>query len=132
MSQLGPIETISQYPQLKNVTCYNSLELLKVFNQYKFIICCENSNTNGYITEKIFNVFCSRSIPIYNGAPDISTYINNKAYIGFDSTTNEAQLLKKIRLYLSQQIYIIESSRMYKMNPNFKYRYDDYLKALIK
>ena len=132
MSQLGPIESMSHHPQLKNVTCYNSLELLKVFNQYKFIICCENSNTNGYITEKIFNVFCSRSIPIYNGAPDINNYINNKAYIGFDSTTNEAQLLKKIRLISqSADIYnrIIAEE---KINPSFKYRYDDYLKTLVK
>ena len=76
--------------------------------------------------------FVRRSIPIYNGAPDINTYINNKAYIGIDSTTNEAQLLKKIRLISqSADIYnrIIAEE---KINPNFKYRYDDYLKALIK
>ena len=132
MSQLGTIESMRDHPHLKNITCYNSIELLQVFNQYKFIICCENSNTNGYITEKIFNVFCSRSIPIYNGAPDINDFINSKSFIGFDSTTNQIQLLNKIRI-------ISQSSDRYnriiaeeKINPNFKYRYDDYLKTIIK
>lgn len=87
MSQLGRVDHISQYDSiLSKKSCYNSPEILKVFNRYKFIICVENSKTNGYITEKIFNIFLAKSIPIYDGAPDIETYINEEAFIKYDKT----------------------------------------------
>lgn len=35
--------------------------------QYKFNICPENSNSPGYVTEKIFQSLYSGCIPIYNG-----------------------------------------------------------------
>jgi hypothetical protein len=44
--------------------------------KWKEFICFENSNNDGYITEKIFNVFLAGSIPIYNGSPDVSKYLN--------------------------------------------------------
>ena len=81
MSQYGTVDHIKMFPELESVTCYNSVELLKLFNQYKFIITCENSHTNGYITEKIFNVFLSKSIAIYDGAPDIHEFIKPKRFI---------------------------------------------------
>ena len=48
----------------------------------------ENSHNEGpYITEKIFNVFLSQSIPIYDGEPKINEYINKKSYIKLDLYT---------------------------------------------
>ena len=81
MSQYGAVDHIKMFPELEGVSCYNSLELLKLFNQYKFIIACENSHTAGYITEKLFNVFLSKSIAIYDGAPDIHEFIKPKCFI---------------------------------------------------
>lgn len=66
---------------LKNTNCYNSIELFNLFNKYKFIAAFENSKTNGYITEKIFNVFFSKSIPVYDGAPNVSSYLNPGCFI---------------------------------------------------
>lgn len=87
MSQLGQVDHIYSYDNLvANKSCYNSPELLSVFNRYKFVICVENSNSNGYITEKIFNIFLAKSIPIYDGAPDVGNYINEHAFIKFDET----------------------------------------------
>ena len=81
MSQYGKVDHIKMFSELECVSCYNSLELLKLFNQYKFIIACENSHTAGYITEKLFNVFLSKSIAIYDGAPDIHEFIKPKCFI---------------------------------------------------
>ena len=44
----------------------------------------ENSHQDGYITEKIFNVFQSGSIPIYDGAPDIEHFIHPCSFLSFD------------------------------------------------
>ena len=83
LSEMGQVDRIQMFPYLKTKTCYNSPELLKLFNKYKFIITFENSHTNGYITEKIFNVFLAKSIPIYDGAPNISEFIKPGSFIPF-------------------------------------------------
>lgn len=99
MSRLGRVDHISAYNHiLSNKSCYNTPEILGVFNRYKFIICVENSKTPGYITEKIFNVFLSKSIPIYDGAPDICDYINEEAFIKYDET-----FIKKVMFLLSSR-----------------------------
>ncbi|TAN58434.1 hypothetical protein EPN15_00970 [Patescibacteria group bacterium] len=60
---------------------------------YRFAICFENeTNTKGYITEKIFDCFFSGTIPIYLGAQNISEYIPKKCYIDMTQFTNFADL----------------------------------------
>ena len=52
------VDNINMYSDIiKNKSCYNSIELLNIFNKYKFILTIENSYHDGYITEKIFNCF---------------------------------------------------------------------------
>ena len=103
LSTLGQIDSLQAVaknnPKLQNSNCYNSYELLKLFNEYKFIICFENSKTIGYITEKIFNVFLSKSIPIYDGDPNINDFIERNSYIPFDNKITE-----KISLLMNNEI----------------------------
>ena len=86
LSKIGEVEHIEIYKDvIGNSSCYHSEKLLNLFNEYKFILCFENSFTNGYITEKIFNAFFSRTIPIYIGPKDTNRFINKKSYInGYD------------------------------------------------
>jgi hypothetical protein len=92
--KIGQVHHISLYDHLLlNKSCYNSPELLKVFNKYKFVMCLENSKTPGYLTEKIFNIFLSKSIPIYDGAPDICAYINKDTFINYDDS-----FIEKVKL----------------------------------
>jgi hypothetical protein len=74
----------SHYSKIESASCYSSTELLNVFSRYKFIVVMENSHQDGYITEKIFNVFQSGSIPIYDGAPDIEHFIHPGSFLSFD------------------------------------------------
>lgn len=107
MNKIGKVDYISQYDSLLlNKSCYNTPELLTVFNRYKFIICFENSHTNGYITEKIFNVFLAKSVPIYDGAPDIETYINEQAFIKYD------------KYYLTKIFYLLTNKEYYEYMVN--------------
>jgi hypothetical protein len=86
LSQIGEIDFLDKYPIIQNKTCYNSIELVQLYSQYKFIICFENSKTDGYVTEKIFNVFLAGSIPIYDGAPNVTDYILPGSFIQYDHT----------------------------------------------
>jgi hypothetical protein len=100
LAQLGQIDFLDQYDEvLKSKSCYNSLELIQVYSQYKFIICFENSKTPGYVTEKIFNVFASGSIPIYDGAPNITDYIIPGSFIQYD-----ANIVKKVAMLANNQV----------------------------
>ncbi|NGX62905.1 MAG: hypothetical protein KR126chlam6_00307 [Candidatus Anoxychlamydiales bacterium] len=57
----------------------NKIDVLK---NYKFSICFENSkNIKGYITEKIFDCFHAKVIPIYLGADNITDYIPKNCFI---------------------------------------------------
>ena len=88
ISKIGNIDFLDKYEDtLRDKTCYNDIELLRIYNRYKFIICFENSKTPGYVTEKIFNVFLSGSIPIYDGAPNINEYIHSCSMIQLDEKT---------------------------------------------
>lgn len=56
----------------------NKIEFLK---SYKFSIAMENTEGDGYISEKIMDSFLSGTIPIYYGDYIIDEYINPKAFI---------------------------------------------------
>lgn len=55
----------------------------KILSQFKFCLCFENSAAIGYVSEKIFDCFKARCVPIYLGAPNISDHINPKCFIDY-------------------------------------------------
>jgi alpha(1,3/1,4) fucosyltransferase len=50
-------------------------------NPHKFMLACENSITNGYLTEKLLDAFLCKSIPIYAGDPHAGEWFNQGAFI---------------------------------------------------
>ena len=99
LQKLGHIDTLDQYNHIiRNKSCYNSIELLRIYNQYKFVIAFENSKTQGYITEKIFNVFLAKSIPIYDGDPNISDVINSNSFLQYDD-----RIIQKVQMLMNNE-----------------------------
>jgi len=49
--------------------------------KYQFSLCFENCVYPGYVTEKIFDCFLAKCIPIYYGAPDIDQYVPKDTFI---------------------------------------------------
>jgi len=94
-NKIDKVDNISIYDkEIKYKSCYNSIELLNVFHQYKFILCLENSYQDGYITEKIFNCFFSKSLPLYKGATDINKFFNQESFIDLNKN-NYLEIVKK-------------------------------------
>lgn len=57
---------------------------IEVLSSYKFNICFENQkNTPWYITEKIWDSFKAKSVPIYWWASNIEKYIPKNCFIDF-------------------------------------------------
>ena len=66
---------------------------IKFLSEYKFSIAMENSEGDGYISEKIVDSFLAGTIPIYFGDYMIDEYINPKSFI---LIRNQRDMDKKI------------------------------------
>ncbi|TFH92997.1 glycosyltransferase family 10 domain-containing protein [Vibrio ouci] len=68
-----------------------------VLRKYKFAICFENAKEiPGYITEKIFDCFFAGCVPIYYGAPNISSHIPKSCYVDFRDFSGYEELYQFI------------------------------------
>ena len=72
---------------------------IEFFSSYKFSIAMENSEGDGYTSEKLFQSFISGTIPIYFGNYMIDEYINPKSLILIKSEKdmyNKIDFIKRI------------------------------------
>jgi len=69
---------------------------IELLSNFKYCICYENlTNIKGYITEKIFDCFKAKCIPIYWGADNIEKYFPKNCFIDFrDFNFDYEKLLK--------------------------------------
>ena len=103
LKKIDLVDNIHLYnDEISNKSCYHSLELLNVFHKYKFILCIENSYSDGYITEKIFNCFYARTIPLYKGSPIIKKYLNELSFIDLN---DEERSFKTIEMLNNNEKY---------------------------
>lgn len=98
-------------------------------NKYKFILCFENSYTDGYITEKIFNCFFARTIPIYKGSPIINNFINSNAFLNPDNMDYISEIQNNELLYNN----IVNSHKIssYYMDHDYKNKLCDFIENKI-
>ena len=66
--------------------CQNNInesvkDKIEFLSHYKFSIAMENSDGDGYLSEKIVDSFLAGTIPIYYGDYLLDEYINPKSYI---------------------------------------------------
>jgi hypothetical protein len=64
------------------------------FHQYMFSLCIENTIRTGYFTEKITDCILHKTIPIYWGAKKSLEWLNPKAFLYLEDTSEES--IKKI------------------------------------
>ena len=72
----------------------NKIEFLK---QYKFSLAMENSEADGYTSEKIIDAYLAGTIPIYYGDYMVDDYINPKTYILIRSQRDMANKINYIK-----------------------------------
>jgi hypothetical protein len=103
----GKCDFITDFKDLiSNKSCYHSIELLNLFNQYKFVFVAENTIEDGYITEKIFNCFFSRTIPIYFGSKKINYYFNENTFINTNDYKTSNDFFNKIKIINTEEKYL--------------------------
>lgn len=72
----------------------NKIEFQK---NYRFCISYENSQRNGYTTEKILDAYKSGCIPIYWGSKTIKTDFNTETFINSNDFKTENELIEYIK-----------------------------------
>ena len=63
---------------------YGSPQFIELVKQHRFILTCENSQEDTYITEKICHAMMARTVPIYWGSAHIPDYFNPDRMIIID------------------------------------------------
>ncbi len=63
---------------------------------YKFVISFENSEQDGYTTEKIMEPIFKDCIPIYWGNKKVGKDFNSKRFIDYNSFESEKELIDKL------------------------------------
>lgn len=94
---------------------------LELLSNFKYSICFENlTNVNGYITEKIFDCFKTKCVPIYWGASNIKKYIPKNCFIDYRDFENYEELLKYLNS-ISEDVYNEYIENIQKLLKNQKF-----------
>jgi len=83
------------------------------YEEPMFHVCVENVKHNNWYTEKIGEAFCTKTVPIYWGCPNIGEYYDERGIITFET---EEEL-----------VYIINNltpEKYYEMKPYIDYNYE--------
>ena len=86
---------------------YDSRTKLDLFGSYKFCFAFENSDQDGYVSEKFYHALSSGCLPVYMGAPDIDLYLPAPNAIIY---ANDFADGASLGLYLQ---YLLENSTAY-------------------
>lgn len=93
----------------------------EVFGNPMFGVAIENTQHNGYFTEKILDCFLQKTIPVYWGCSDIHEMFNEKGIITFTSVDDLIRKVNKLdEKYYTDRLDIINE------NYNLALRYVDY------
>tara|TARA_B100000989_G_scaffold81467_2_gene58163 strand:- start:5779 stop:6807 length:1029 start_codon:yes stop_codon:yes gene_type:complete len=91
----------------KNIlNCYKGVIKNKsdILRKTKFVFCIENSNSEGYISDPIFDAFNNGCVPIYLGAKNVLDYIPKETFIDMRKFSDLDDLFKQINK-MNSEIY---------------------------
>jgi alpha(1,3/1,4) fucosyltransferase len=96
-SELSNYKSVDSGGRAMNNIGYFVGDKLEFQNQYKFSIAFENSEFDGYTTEKIVHPKLVNSIPIYWGNPVVYKDWNTKSFINFYDFDNLSAVIEFIK-----------------------------------
>jgi hypothetical protein len=66
-------------------------------DSYRFNLCFENASYPGYVTEKLYDALCAKTIPIYWGSPTVEIDFNPKAFLNWHDYGDDDAFFDAIR-----------------------------------
>jgi hypothetical protein len=65
-------------------------------SEYKFNLCFENATYPGYLTERLFEALCAKTIPIYWGSATAAMEFNPKAFLSWHEYQDDQAFVNAI------------------------------------
>ena len=96
INELNKYKTVDMGGSYHNNVGSKVKDKIAFLNSYKFSIAMENSEGDGYSTEKLIDSFESGTIPIYYGDYMVDEFINPKSYILIKGEKDLAQKIEYI------------------------------------
>jgi len=99
---------------------YNHTENLKIINKYLFYICFEAIYHElwswDYVTERLFNAFKAKTVPIYYGCYNIEQKVPKNLYIDYREFNFDNKKLANYLLTFPKEKYIDMTERAFEWN----------------
>ena len=83
------------------------------YEEPMFHVCIENVKHNNWYTEKIGEAFCTKTVPIYWGCPNIGNYYDSRGIITFETEKELVNIVNN----LTPELY-------YEIKPYVDYNYN--------
>jgi len=98
-----------------------------------FHVAVENSKHQNYFTDKIIDCFCTKTLPIYWGAPNIGDFYDERGIICFDNEDELVNIINNLTPedYYSRLEYINYNYELAKNNGDFFSRIEQFLDEII-
>lgn len=132
------IHTLSKWIQKDIVRVYKGevapLEKSRVLNNYKFNFCFENTNNiSGYVTEKIFDCFFSKTVPIYFGAPNIGELVPKDLFIDFRNYKSLNDLYIFMKSFTAKQAVdmFLKQEEFLKSSASYNFRVSKFVETIV-
>lgn len=94
---------------------------LSLLAKYRFALAFENSRYPGYITEKLFDCFFARCIPIYSGAPDVALYVPPSTFIDVRQFASYGELERFLRALTEEDARrYLDAAHAFLLSPAFE------------
>jgi len=99
-----------------------------------FHVGVENSKHNNYFTDKIIDCFCTKTVPIYWGAPHIGDFYDDRGIIHFEDENELIDIINKLtpQDYYDMKPFIDINYKRALDNSDFFKRIEEWIDELIK
>ncbi|MFH1840207.1 MAG: glycosyltransferase family 10 [Nanoarchaeota archaeon] len=108
---------------------------IEVLSKFKYAICFENAkDISGYSTEKIFNCFNARCVPVYLGDDEILQYIPEKCYINLRKFKNYEELYQYLKSIDEKKYnkYIVNINNFLNSNKTHVYSNNNFINTFYR
>ena len=106
----------------------------EILSKSKFSFCFENSNTQGWITEKLFDVMRNNCVPIYYGTSEVKKYVPSDLFINYEEFNSVKDLygfLKGMSSKTHNEYLIKINSFINNLDNKFPFHLEYHNKTLI-
>lgn len=94
---------------------------LALLATYRFALVFENTRFPGYVSEKLFDCFFARCIPVYSGAPDVAQYVPPSAFIDVRQFPSFPELERFLRAQTEEDARrYVDAAHAFLISPAFE------------